>query len=98
MKTKYELYITGECKQNLKRCKKRGLPMDELWTVVGKLLQGEELEQKYRVHILTGNRKNQWECHIRPDWLLIWEIQEDKLILVMVNTGTHADLFGKEKR
>lgn len=98
MKTKYELYITGECKQNLKRCKKRGLPMDELWTVVEKLLQGEELEKKYRAHILTGNRKGQWECHIRPDWLLIWEIQEDKLILVMVNTGTHADLFGKEKR
>jgi mRNA interferase YafQ len=42
--------------------------------------------------------EKQWECHIRPDWLLIWEIQEDKLILVMVNTGTHADLFGKEKR
>lgn len=72
--------------------------MDELWTVVEKLLQGEELEKKYRAHILTGNRKGQWECHIRPDWLLIWEIQEDKLILVMVNTGTHADLFGKEKR
>ena len=65
MSTKYKLRITGECKQNMKLCKRRGLPMDELWTVVGKLLNGEELEEKYQAHVLTGDRKGQWECHIQ---------------------------------
>jgi len=62
MSTKYKLRITGECKQNMKLCKRRGLPMDELWTVVGKLLNGEQLEEKYQAHVLTGDRKGQWEC------------------------------------
>ena len=53
MTTKYKLRITGECKQNMKQCKRRGLPMEELWTVVGKLLNGEQLEEKYHAHILT---------------------------------------------
>lgn len=66
MSTKFKLRITGEFKQNLKRCKKRGLPMNELWTVIQKLLEGEPLEAKYRVHVLTGDRKGQWECHIQP--------------------------------
>lgn len=72
--------------------------MNELWEVVDKLLRGEELEERYHAHILQGDRKGQWECHIRPDWLLIWEQYDDKLVLVMVNTGTHSDLFGKKRR
>jgi mRNA-degrading endonuclease YafQ of YafQ-DinJ toxin-antitoxin module len=59
MNTKYKLRVTGECKQNMKLCKRRGLPMNELWTVVGKLLNGEQLEEKYQAHILTGDRKGQ---------------------------------------
>ena len=98
MKTKYELIVTGECKQNLKLCKKHGLPMEELWTIVEKLLNGETLDAKYRPHQLQGNRKGQWECHIQPDWLLVWEQHDQELILVMVNTGTHSDLFSKKKR
>ena len=94
-KTKYELHITGECKQNPKLCKKRGLPMQELWDVVAKLLRGEKLEEKYLPHQLHGDRKGQWECHIQPDWLLIWEQRDQELILVMVNTGSHSDLFDK---
>ena len=96
--TKYELHITGECKQNLKLCKKRGLPMQELWDVVDKLLRGEKLEEKYQAHQLQGDRKGQWECHIQSNWLLIWEQRDRELILVMINTGTHADLFGKKYR
>ncbi len=98
MTMKYKLRITGECKQNLKQCKRRGLPMDELWKVVGKLLNGEQLEEKYHAHILTGNRRGQWKCHIRPDWLLIWEVREQEIVLVLLNTGSHSDLFGKNKR
>lgn len=96
--TKYELQITRQFKQDLKRCKKRGLPLDELWTVITKLLNGEQLEDKYHVHILVGERKGQWECHIKPDWLLIWEQRDNELILVMLNTGTHSDLFGKKHK
>lgn len=98
MTVRYELHVTGEFKHNLKVCKRRGLPMDELWAVVGKLLRGETLEDKYRAHILTGDRKGQWECHIQPDWLLIWEQRDKELVLVMLNTGTHSDLFGKRKK
>lgn len=96
--TKYELHVTGEFKQDLKRCKKRGLPLDELWEIVRKLLSGETLDSKYRVHQLHGNRKGQWECHIQPNWLLIWEQHDTELILIMLNTGTHSDLFGKKYR
>ena len=98
MKRKYELRITGECKQDLKRCKKRGLPMDELWSVVAKLLDGETLDAKYRAHILSGDRQGQWECHIQPNWLLIWEQNDTELILIMINTGSHSDLFSKKYR
>lgn len=98
MNTKYQLQTTGQFKQDLKRCKKRGLPLNELWDVVGKLLQGEPLEEKYRAHVLTGDRRGQWECHIQPDWLLIWEQHDNELILVMLNTGTHSDLFSKKYR
>ena len=95
---KYRLQVTGEFKQDLKRCKKRGLPLDELWTVIGRLLNGVRLEAKYRVHILHGNRRGQWECHIHPDWLLIWEQRDQELILIMLNTGSHSDLFSKKHK
>ncbi len=98
MNTKYELRITGEFKQNLKLCKRRGLPMNELWGVIGRLLNGETLEERYRVHLLTGDRRGQWECHIKPDWLLIWEQHDKELVLVMLNTGSHSDLFGKKQK
>ena len=98
MSTKYTLRITGECKQNLKLCKRRGLPMDELWIVVGMLLNGETLDEKYHAHILSGDRKGQWECHIQPDWLLIWEVHDQELVLVLINSGSHSDLFGKKYR
>ena len=98
MNTKYELRITGEFKQNLKLCKRRGLPLDELWAVVNKLLNGETLEEKYHAHILTADRRGQWECHIQPNWLLIWEQHDNELILVLISTGTHSDLFSKKHR
>ena len=88
--------VTGEFKKDLKRCMKRGLPLSELWDVVRMLLNGENLDAKYHAHILKGKRNGQWECHIRPDWLLIWEQYETELVLVMLNTGSHSDLFGKK--
>ena len=62
----------------------------------GKLLNGEQLEERYQAHVLSGDRKGQWECHIQPDWLLVWEIRNQELVLVLLNTGTHSDLFSKK--
>jgi mRNA interferase YafQ len=98
MTAKYKLIVTGECKKNLKLCKRRRLPMDLLWDIVEKLLCGVELDKKYNVHALHGNRKGQWECHILPNWLLIWEINDKELVLILVNTGTHSDLLEKNKK
>ena len=98
MSAKYELHVTGQFKRDLKRCKKRGLPLDELWKVIDLLLRDEELEEKYNAHLLVGDRKGQWECHIQPDWLLVWEKREAELILIMLNTGTHSDLFSKKRK
>ncbi len=91
----YTLKLTGTFKKNVKLCKKRGLPLDELWTVVRMLLNGETLPKKYKQHRLTGNHHGEWECHILPDWLLIWEQHDNELVLIMTNTGTHSDIFGK---
>ena len=66
--------------------------MTLLETVVELLLDGQTLLEKYRDHQLTGNWKGYRECHIEPDWLLVYKIYESKLILSLVRTGTHSDL------
>ena len=98
MSAKYELHVTSQFKRDLKRCKKRGLPLDELWRIIGQLLNDEQLEEKYHAHILSGDRKGLWECHIQPDWLLIWVKRDEELILIMLNTGSHSDLFSKKRK
>lgn len=85
-------------KRDVKRCKKRGLPLDELWDVIRTLLRGESLAPKYKAHTLTGNHKDEFECHIQPDWLLVWEQHDDELVLLMLTTGTHSDIYGKNRR
>lgn len=80
-------------KKDFKLAQKRGLPLQELKTVIEKLAAGEILEQKYRDHALTGNYAMFRECHIRPDWLLIYRINDGELELLAHRTGTHSDLF-----
>ena len=72
---------------------KRGLNIKLLDNVVYKLSHGKNLDKKYNDHILKGELKGFHECHIQPDWLLIYKIQDDILILTLVDTGSHADLF-----
>ncbi|MCQ2413080.1 MAG: type II toxin-antitoxin system YafQ family toxin [Sphaerochaetaceae bacterium] len=67
--------------------------MDELWSVVKMLEERKSLPPKYKDHKLKGKYSNQRECHIHPDWLLIYAIDNDKLILTLTRTGTHSDLF-----
>ncbi len=95
---RYTIRYTGEFKREMRQCEKRGYNMDLLREAIRILSTEGKLPEKYRAHILSGDRKGQWECHIQPDWLLIWEIHDQELILVMLNTGTHSDLFSKKYR
>ncbi len=90
---KYTVYYTTLFKKDFKRIEKRGYPIEEFEYVVGLLQNGEKLPLKYRDHSLTGNYVGYRECHIRPDWLLVYAVQEDVLILTLSRTGTHSDLF-----
>jgi mRNA interferase YafQ len=72
---------------------KRHLPIEKLQAIVEKLRNGEELPPTNRDHALTGNWANHRECHIAPDWLLIYQIHDDILILELTRTGSHSDLF-----
>lgn len=74
---------------------KRGLDISLLDKVIERLAQGEALEEKYKDHALTGNFVGFRECHIKPDWLLIYLIEENILTLTLVNTGSHSDLLNK---
>jgi len=78
--------------RDLKRVRKRGKQLDKLWSVVDRLLNDEPLEARLREHTLSGQWQSFRECHIEPDWLLIWRETEESLILV--RTGSHSDLFG----
>lgn len=80
-------------KHDLKRMKKRGKNLKKLETVLNILAQGNNLPEKYKDHSLSGNYKNYRECHIEPDWLLIYQIKENLLILIALRTGSPSDLF-----
>ena len=92
---KYEIERTSQFKKDYKLAVKRGCNIDELKKVVTILANGEVLPEKYRDHELTNSRnyKDMRECHIEPDWLLVYKISENVLILSLNRTGTHSDLF-----
>ena len=89
----YQVKITTAFKKSYKHIKKRGLDMQALDHVVDLLRQGKRLDAKYRDHGLTGPFSGFRECHIAPDWLLIYLIENNVLTLTLVDTGTHAELF-----
>lgn len=90
---KYDIVLTSIFKKDLKTIKKRGYNLSLLDNVVNTLASGLPLDEKYRDHNLIGNYKGCRECHITPDWLLIYEISNGELILYLTRTGTHSDLF-----
>lgn len=83
---------TTQFRKDVKRIKKRGKQFGDFKSVIEQLAYEQQLEAKYRDHALIGGYKGSRECHIEPDWLLIYELTEDDLILI--RTGSHADLFG----
>ena len=90
---KYEIKFTNQFKKDLKQSKKQGKDTEKLFAIIEKLAMGEHLEAKYRDHTLSGNYKGCRECHIEPDWLLIYEIVNSTLVLVLFRTGSHSELF-----
>lgn len=90
---KYTIEISSKFKKDYKLAKKRGYNMTLLQEVVDLLASGETLPDKYRDHSLTGDYNGYRECHVLPDWLLIYRIEDDLLILGLTRTGTHSDLF-----
>ncbi|MCM1054901.1 MAG: type II toxin-antitoxin system YafQ family toxin [Bacteroides sp.] len=90
---KYIVKPTSRFQKDLKRIKKREYDISLLTDIIKKLANGEKLPEKNRDHFLEGNYAGCRECHITPDWLLIYEIYENELILYLTRTGTHSDLF-----
>lgn len=88
-----ELIMTNQFKKDLKRVKKRGKDLSLLKEVLQLLREEQLLEEKYRDHALTGDYIGFRECHVQPDWLLVYAISKEKLILTASRTGSHSDLF-----
>ncbi|MBQ8459494.1 type II toxin-antitoxin system YafQ family toxin [bacterium] len=88
-----EVYYTTKFKKDIKLLKKRGYRIDKLKEVIELLMQQKELSAKYKNHSLNGIYNNYQECHIEPDWLLIYKIEKEILTLILTRTGTHSDLF-----
>lgn len=87
--------VHDQFQKDYKRAIKRGLKIELLEQVVALLAMGEPLPDKNRDHDLSGDWAGHRECHILPDWLLVYRIEDDVLVLTLARTGTHSDLFGK---
>lgn len=91
--SKYQIVLTERFKRDLKTIKKKGYDLSLLKTTIDIISEGKKLPEKYRDHTLNGKFVRCRECHITPDWLLIYEISDKTLILYLTRTGTHSDLF-----
>ena len=88
-----KIILSNRFKKDLKIAKKRGLNLELLKTVVNTLASGQKLDRQYRDHDLTGEYAGFRECHMQPDWLLVYRIEQEELELFLFRTGTHSDLF-----
>jgi len=90
----YEVFYTNEFKKQLKLMIKRGRDADVMNTAIEILGNTGTLPVvPYKTHKLHGNFANHWETHLEPDWLLIWKINKNEIVITLTNTGTHSDLF-----
>lgn len=90
---KYNVRPTTKFQKDLKRVQRRGYDISLLTDIIKKLADGETLPEKNKDHSLNGNYVGCRECHITPDWLLIYEVMDNDLFLYLTRTGTHSDLF-----
>ena len=89
----YEISQFNSFKKDLKRCKKRNYDFSILKKVISLLTEKGKLSEKYKPHKLSGIFNGRWECHIKPDWILIWKQDDAKKEIYLERTGTHSDLF-----
>lgn len=89
----YKIFYTSKFKKDYKTVQKRKYNLELLREVTILLIQNGELPQKYKPHKLSGKYTDCWECHIKPDWLLIWTVDNEKSEIWLTRTGTHSDLF-----
>lgn len=92
---KYQIMASAKFKKGLKRAEKRGLDIEKLISIVDMLADGKSLPPEYKDHQLIGNYTGKRECHVEPNWLLIYEYIDSELVLHLLDTGTHSDLFKK---
>ena len=90
---KYKIKFTSRFKKELKQAKKQWKDIEKIFDVIEKIAKDETLDERYRDHSLVGNYKGTRECHIEPDFLLIYEKIEEVLVLSLVRNGSHSDLF-----
>ncbi len=88
-----DIKFTSQFKKDLKLAKKQNKPIDELFDVIDQLANQKTLSSRYRDHTLVGNYSGYRECHIEPDWLLVYTTKNDILTLVLYRLGSHSDLF-----
>lgn len=89
----YRIIPTNKFQKDLKKIQKRGYKLELITEIINILASGEEVPLKYKDHQLIGNYKGCRECHITPDWLLVYEVCNEELILYLTRTGSHSDLF-----
>lgn len=89
----YEVIASNQFGKDYKKCTKRHLPIDVLDELIIAIAASKILPAKYKLHKLSGIYKNCWECHIQPDWLLIWQVDEEEKLIQLIRTGSHSDLF-----
>lgn len=90
----YKIVYTKKFEKDIKNLKKQNRDLTELFNVVNIIAKGETLDKKYRDHKLVGIFNNYRECHIENDFLLVYKIEKDKLILILYRAGTHSEIFG----
>lgn len=89
----YRIDYTNQFRKDLRKCAKRGYDIEKITIAIKLLADTGTLPATYRPHKLSGDRNGQWECHIQPDWLMVWEQNDMELTLLFMQTGTHSDLF-----
>ncbi len=92
----YSLDYTGKFKKDLKRCQKRGYDMNLIREVIVFMEEHGQAPEENKPHKLQGKLLGYWECHIEPDWLLIYDIQDSIRLITLARTGTHSDLLSKK--
>ena len=90
---KYNIVITHSCKKDIQKASKQGKNIDLLFKIIDQLSEGKTLDPKYKDHPLKGKYSGKRECHIEPDFLLIYEIRVKEIVLYIVRVGSHSDLF-----